>query len=228
MSENHRTRVGIERRNKMRMRLIESALAVFAEKGVDVSVIDDVIAAAGVSRGTFYNYFRTNDEILSAVAQELNNDVVGVIEKVVKDFENPVARLACGLRKFLITCEEYPLLARFTWRAGFSLYNNQNLMLVYLPRHINEAIELGDFKVFDTLFALEFIAGVMLSSTFALTTHPVADDYPQSVVQHILMGLGLTEAKARRFANLDLPEFYWEEDSFLNRAQAKFLAESTS
>ena len=46
-----------ERRARMRRTLVEAALLVFAEKGVDASVIDDVITAAGVSRGTFYKLF---------------------------------------------------------------------------------------------------------------------------------------------------------------------------
>jgi len=63
----HRPRVAAERRARMRRKLVESALLVFAGKGVDASVIEDVIVAAGVSRGTFYNYFRTNAELLAAV-----------------------------------------------------------------------------------------------------------------------------------------------------------------
>ena len=35
----------------MQLRLIEAALAVFAEKGIEATVIDDVISAAGVARG---------------------------------------------------------------------------------------------------------------------------------------------------------------------------------
>ena len=72
----HRPRVAAERRARMRRKLVESALFVFAEKGVDASVIEDVIAAAGVSRGTFYNYFRTNAELLAAAINELGNEVV--------------------------------------------------------------------------------------------------------------------------------------------------------
>jgi len=65
-----RWRAGAERRQRMRLRLIESALPVFAEKGLDAASIDDVIAAAGVSRGTFYNYFRTDVELAAAVSDD--------------------------------------------------------------------------------------------------------------------------------------------------------------
>ncbi len=70
----HRTRVAAARGARMHHKLVESALLVFAEKGVDASVIEDVIAAADVSRGTFYNYFRTTGELFAAAIQELGNE----------------------------------------------------------------------------------------------------------------------------------------------------------
>lgn len=226
MSQDHRTRVGNERRQKMRMRLIESALTVFAEKGVDASIIDDVIVAAGVSRGTFYNYFRTNTELLVAVSEALSNEIIHMIESVVGDFSNPVERLACGLRKFMHTVIAHPLFARFIWRAGFHAYSSSHLMMQYLPRHITESMQQGSFKVPDSLFALEFIAGVMLSATFAVSTHPVGEHYAEQVVQHILMGLGVSETEAHALANLAMPAFAQPNDSLLIRAQQKYAEKS--
>jgi hypothetical protein len=51
----HRVRVGGQRHEKTRLRLLERALTVFNKKGQDVAVIDDFITAADASRGTFYN-----------------------------------------------------------------------------------------------------------------------------------------------------------------------------
>ena len=96
----HRTRVAAERRARMHRKLVESALLVFAEKGVDAPVIDDVIAAAGVSRGTFYNYFRTNGELLAAAIQELGNELVEHIEERVKAIPSPAERVFTGLRLY--------------------------------------------------------------------------------------------------------------------------------
>lgn len=222
MTQNHRTRVGIERREKMRMRLIESALAVFSEKGVDASVIDDVIVAAGVSRGTFYNYFRTNNELLTSVGEELSNEIIQMIESVVGDFANPVERLASGLRKFMHTAIDYPLFARFIWRAGYNAYSTSNLIAHYLPRHITESMKQGSFRVPNEMFALEFIIGVMLSAAFAVTSRPVGDDYAESVVRHILMGLGVEEREAARLVALDMPVFTLPEGSLLNRTHLRF------
>src|SRR6516164_4551776 len=97
-SVNHRTRVGAERREKMRARLLESALLVFASQGVDATVVDEVISTAGVSRGTFYNYFRTNEELFSAVAAEVSNEILRIVDPLLLPLTDPAARIAVGIR----------------------------------------------------------------------------------------------------------------------------------
>src|SRR5450830_694756 len=90
----HRPRVAAERRERMRKRLIESAMIVFAEKGVGASVIPEVVAAAEVSQGSFYNYFRTNDDLLAAVSSELSAEMIELIEPAVGDIADPALRAA--------------------------------------------------------------------------------------------------------------------------------------
>ena len=80
----------------MQERLIESAVLVFAEKGLDASVIDDVIEIAGVSRGTFYNYFHSNRELLIATSDQLGNELIHIIERNVMDIPDPAELLATG------------------------------------------------------------------------------------------------------------------------------------
>src|SRR5688572_6508878 len=77
--QDHRVRVAALRREKMRARLLEAALIVFSQHGVEASVIDEITSVAGVSRGTFYNYFRTNEELLTAVAVEAGGEIAAAV-----------------------------------------------------------------------------------------------------------------------------------------------------
>ena len=115
---NHRTRVGAERREKMRARLLESALLVFASQGVDATVVDEVISAAGVSRGSFYNYFRTNEELFSAVAAEVSNELLRIVDPVLQSLDDPAARVAGGIRLVMQLARIHPPLAAFVVRGG--------------------------------------------------------------------------------------------------------------
>src|SRR5208283_961217 len=141
----HRTRVAAERRARMHRKLVESALLVFAEKGVDAPVIEDVIAAAGVSRGTFYNYFRTNGELLAAAIQELGNELVEHIEERVKSIPSPAARVFTGLRLYMDAARRFPLFARFVARIGPQAIGPGSRVQDYIPVHLATAIREGEF-----------------------------------------------------------------------------------
>ena len=157
-----------ERRARMRRKLVESALLVFAEKGVDASVIDDVIAAADVSRGTFYNYFRTNGELLAAAIEELGNELVEHIEERVKVDSLRRRRgfsPACGSTS--TPRDGFPLFARFVARVGPDAIGPGSLVNDYIPVHIAEAIEAGEFVDAAVADRARHVVGVGLTSSRA-------------------------------------------------------------
>lgn len=58
-------------RSRTRTLLLDAAVRVFSRKGAGAAAIHDIAAEAGVSNGTFYNYFRTRAEILEAASFRL-------------------------------------------------------------------------------------------------------------------------------------------------------------
>ena len=50
---------------------MDAALLAFATNGVAGTSVDDIVRAAGVAKGTFYLYFETRDDIVTAVAERL-------------------------------------------------------------------------------------------------------------------------------------------------------------
>ncbi|TYP83706.1 TetR family transcriptional regulator [Blastococcus xanthinilyticus] len=59
--------------NRTRAGLLAGAARAFAADGVRGSTMQSVAAAAGVAKGTLYNYFRTKDDVVGAlVAAELD------------------------------------------------------------------------------------------------------------------------------------------------------------
>jgi AcrR family transcriptional regulator len=203
----------------MRLRLIESALRVFAEKGLDVASIDDVIAAAEVSRGTFYNYFRTDAELAAAVSEELTSEAIGHIEAAVGHLANPAERVARGLRLYLGEAARYPLFASFTSQAGLRALSPNQLLREYLPRHIVEGVKSGRMDVPDVSLAVDMIVGAALSAVHAISSRTVRRDYIENVAMHVLVGLGVTRAAARKLAHAPIEEVELPEDSLLARTQ---------
>lgn len=55
---------------RTRAQLIEAATKVFAEQGFQNTAVAQIAERAGVSLGTFYQYFRNRDEVLAAMVND--------------------------------------------------------------------------------------------------------------------------------------------------------------
>jgi AcrR family transcriptional regulator len=220
-SEDHRTRVGAARRQKMRMRLIDCAMLVFAGRGVEGSVIDEVITTAEVSRGTFYNYFSTNEALLCAVAEEVGNQMLQIVDPVVRTIDDPAARVACGVRLTLIVARAHPQLAAFLARVGPPALGAQSLATELLRRDLKAGMESGRFTVMHPRLAFDLISGPVLSAFHTLLTVKVPASYPQDMAEAVLLSLGVAKASAHRLANLPLDDLALPSDSLLVRAEAR-------
>jgi AcrR family transcriptional regulator len=63
-----------------RQHIIQSAASLFSEKGYfDVSM-RDVLAAADIGTGTFYNYFSSKEELLKIILEEFSETIINSIK----------------------------------------------------------------------------------------------------------------------------------------------------
>ena len=198
------------------MHLIESALIVFSAKGVDAAVVDDVIAQADVSRGTFYIYFSTNDEFMAAVMREVGNELLMLVEAAVQDRREAAMRLACALRMVLHTTRRFPLVGRFGCRAGMEAAAHTSLALTYLPRDLVQGIEAGRFQLNDGFLGMDLIAGSVRAAIYAMVSRAkIPATYPEEVTYHLMLALGLSKAVARKLVSEPLPPIVIPPDSLL-------------
>lgn len=71
-----------------RVALLDAARRVFASKGYHRTGVADIIAEAGVARGTFYNYFDSKRAIFQAVLEEMMERVDGAVRPI--DVTQPI------------------------------------------------------------------------------------------------------------------------------------------
>lgn len=65
-----------------REQLYRAALRVFAERGLSASTVEEITKAAGVAKGTFFNYFRTKEEVFSVFIEIQLANVGAAVEEV--------------------------------------------------------------------------------------------------------------------------------------------------
>ena len=155
----HRSRVASQRREKMRARLIESAIAVFGQNGVTSNAIDQITTTAGVSRGIFYHYFRTLDDLREAVATEVGNAIMRVVDPAVQGEADPAVRVSNGIRLVLTVTRTEPYLGAFLSRGGIRALKANSLVMDYLPRDIENGIKSGRFNIDSSFMGVRLVVG---------------------------------------------------------------------
>lgn len=220
----HRTRVGLLRREKTRAKLLASALPVFAKHGADAAIIDSIIQHAGVSRGTFYNYFRTNEELFVAVAQEVSNELIRVVDPVVLAQSDPAARVACGVSRVINLARCHPLLAEFVVRGGPAAISAGSLVTDVVLRDVQAGIASGRFTVTDKRLAFDLILGPVISAFHTVLTSHVPKNYPQALAESVLRALGVSPSVARKFGSQEYGEIILAENSIFARRQPRITA----
>jgi AcrR family transcriptional regulator len=204
-SEDHRIRVGAQRREKTRLRLLESALAVFADKGPDLAVIEDFIAAAGVSRGTFYNHFRTTSELLLALAGAMSDEVLQVVDPAVLQLDDPVQRFATGTRLYMQMALRYPMWGRFITRVGTRIATRGQLIDEYLSRDLALAIKRKRIRVDKLLVARDIMLGSIFYGIETMLTEPTHLRHPEQMLHSVMLGFGVAPDEAYAIAFMPLP-----------------------
>lgn len=65
--------------------LLGIAEKLFMEKGYQQTSLDDILLASGISKGGFYHYFKSKDEVLSESINSLIDEVLAILQQIVDD-----------------------------------------------------------------------------------------------------------------------------------------------
>jgi AcrR family transcriptional regulator len=201
-SADHRPRVGRERRARMRLRIIESALRVFAEKGPEAAVIDDFIKAAGVARGTFYNHFRTTEELLIATSNRLEDELIAAIKQVNDTIDDPLRRIATGIRLWLHLSRGDAIFCAFLVRSRL----RGRAVERELARDLGEGLATGRLSAPSIDVARDLVVGLVREAQVRMMGSRVARTYPEDVARVILRALRVDERKIATLLATPVPE----------------------
>jgi AcrR family transcriptional regulator len=78
---------------RTRAALLAAGRALFAERPFDSVAIDDIVGAAGVAKGTFYNHFEDKEALITAIVAEIRASIEARILRANADVTDPPARI---------------------------------------------------------------------------------------------------------------------------------------
>lgn len=196
----HRRRVARERRARMRERLIAATMDVYRQSaGRRRPVIDDVIRAANVSRGTFYKYFDTLDEVLSEIGHTTASEMLQSFERLFEPLDDGAVMLATGPLMALTRAAMDP--AHGTIVSHVDLVDrisgdDPRRQLVF--RSLNYGREQGVFQFGSIEAAFDLVIGVSVEGARRLSRTGQFDEAGiRETVVMILLGLGMQLPAAR-------------------------------
>lgn len=191
------------RRENTRARLLAAGLEVFAERGVKRVTVDELVAAAGFTRGAFYSNFSSIEEVFFAVFEDQATRMLGLVRTAIESVpEGEFSLESLGLilealhphaRQWYLIQTEFVLLAMRNGEARAVLHEHTR-------RFHSELVEvIGD--VLTRLGRAPVIPLEQMSETaMALYTHSVAQEslgeetlgtraLLDTVLPHVLLGL---------------------------------------
>lgn len=112
-------RITEDTRNSTRERLLQAAAAAFATDGLDAANINDISLAAGLAKGTVYNYFPSKEALFLAVIEEACR--LAAAGSDVRDPEAPTRdRLRAAIASDVAWAREHEPFARVLVRELFA------------------------------------------------------------------------------------------------------------
>jgi AcrR family transcriptional regulator len=82
------------RGGRTRSSLIVAGRRLFSERAIDAVSIDEIVQAANVAKGTFYNHFTDRDALADAISAEIRASVESAIDLANAHVEDPAMRVA--------------------------------------------------------------------------------------------------------------------------------------
>jgi AcrR family transcriptional regulator len=148
--------------------LLDSAQALFFERGYDTTTINHVIERAGVSKGGFYHHFASKEDLLEALATRLASEAVARVTDILEDERlNALERL----NAFLARSRQMKVADARRIRGTFDVvFRPENIVLYHrlnaaviavmtpvLARIIEEGASEGTFRASDPQAMAEIV-----------------------------------------------------------------------
>jgi AcrR family transcriptional regulator len=187
------------RRQQTRSALMSAGQQLFAERSVDDVSIDEIVEAADVAKGSFYNHFGDKSELAGAIFELIQGDCEFHIMTANRDVHDPAVRMARALCVMLRYALNHPerLSAMISLSARKTVA--QSPLNAGLSADITDGLAAGRMRGVDLEVGVIVVLGVINVATRHLLTSgtatpPVA--FAAATGASLLRALGVDQADA--------------------------------
>ena len=214
---------GVRRRRETRARLLNAALKLMADRGIDAIAINEITEAADVGFGSFYNHFESKEAIHRALTDLVFEEFANALDRALAGVTDPAEIIAASVRHTLYRGRRDRTWALFLLRESLSSRMLTRGLGARLLRDIEKGIDAERFNVDDALMAFLGLAGSVLAALsievqygegadsalppeLRRTVGLPSPELPERAATTMLRFLGVPPAEARRVARRPLAE----------------------
>ncbi|HJW33606.1 MAG TPA: TetR/AcrR family transcriptional regulator [Holophagaceae bacterium] len=96
------------RKQDTRERLLQAGIEVFTTLGLEAASARDIVKASGLAQGSFYNHFRTKEDVFDALVEPLVVEVRAAVAAAQREAATAEAFLREGFRAYLGVIAAHP------------------------------------------------------------------------------------------------------------------------
>jgi AcrR family transcriptional regulator len=203
-----RAQIGRDRSARTRAELIAAARGLYAARPFDQVTVDDLVAAAGLAKGTFYVHFDSLAELQSIVADELAREFDELLQPRRLALDNPIERIAAGCGAFIAHALRDPAWGALVAHSAAAMPNVAGVPRRRLKEDIDRAAQGGHLGSVTPDLAFDFADGIVLHAMLSAPQKRRSPAQARDVVAGILRAIGVAPENATAVAQRAIA---WEQ-----------------
>ena len=157
-------KLSVEEKEAKKDKIIEKSMELFREKGYHTTKVEEITKALGISKGNFYTYFNSKEEVLYEILDIIKSEKIRMLEEIdtnkapkeiLKDFIEDYKQYVFKYLK-KVTLQNMDNFLKDERVVNY-VVEIQNILVEFLKKNIVERIEGSKNKVYDLRFITEFI-----------------------------------------------------------------------
>lgn len=170
----------IQKRKNIERGVVE----VVAEKGLGATTIQDIAAAAGVSPGLLYRYWKNRDDLASEVYQQHWYALLERMARPAAAESDVLSKVREMARAFLEFADEEPVLLKFLLLSQHELNSRipaDKRVHALLIRLVREGMAQGRLRESNPELAVQFLLGIVVQTAIGA----IYGNVSRPVIQHL-------------------------------------------
>ncbi|ODT85937.1 helix-turn-helix domain-containing protein [Phenylobacterium sp. SCN 70-31] len=199
------------RRQRTRAALLKAGQTLFAERSVDGVSIDEIVQAADVAKGSFYNHFADKDALALALADQARKSAETTVAIAGEGVADPAQRVARALCLFIRNAADYPEPARMMLRLFHGAAVPDAPMNAGVRADIKQGLGTGRFQGLGLEAGILLAVGVVqigVARTLERGTADGARPLARDLAEGLLRGLGVAAGEAHDLAEAAVADIF--------------------